>query len=98
MSSWLAAWTDTGDTPWPAPGRDQGLWDWFRLVATQEPSLRRALVRAGALPARADADSVRSALPGAAADLLGALAADHDLTAWARTELLRLPGWAGFLG
>ncbi|WP_225753422.1 putative inorganic carbon transporter subunit DabA [Actinotalea sp. Marseille-Q4924] len=101
LSSWLAAWTDTGDTPWPTPSRDRDLWAWFREVAVHEPSLRRALVRAGAVPAGADAETVRSALPGAAADLLGALrapGADVDLTPWARTALLRLPGWAGFLG
>ncbi|MBC7291166.1 MAG: DUF2309 family protein, partial [Actinotalea sp.] len=94
LASWLAAWADAGDAAWPAPGRDRSLWEWFRDVAVREPSLRRALARAGAL----DTDDVAGALPRHGADLLAALPVAGDLTPWARATLLRLPGWAGYLG
>jgi formate hydrogenlyase subunit 3/multisubunit Na+/H+ antiporter MnhD subunit len=98
VGSWLAAWADTGDTAWPAPARDRALWDWFREVATHEPTLRRALARAGVVDRGADPAAVRAALPAHAADLLAVLGPDGDLTDWARAALLRLPGWSGFLG
>jgi NADH:ubiquinone oxidoreductase subunit 5 (subunit L)/multisubunit Na+/H+ antiporter MnhA subunit len=96
VASWLAAWADAGDTPWPAPLRDRSLWTWFREVAVHDRSLRRALGRAGAVGT--DAAALRGALPADGAGLLAALVGDGDLTGWARTTLLRLPGWAGYLG
>nr|WP_297424595.1 putative inorganic carbon transporter subunit DabA [uncultured Actinotalea sp.] len=98
VASWLAAWSDAGDTPWPAPGRDRALWRWFREVAVHDRSLRRTLVRAGLAPRGADAATVRGVLPADAVGLLAALADGGDVTDWARATLLRLPGWAGYLG
>lgn len=98
LASWLAAWADAGDTPWPAPSRDRALWAWFREVAVHDRSLRRALGRAGVVARGADAAAVRDALPADGAGFLAALAGGGDLTGWARDALLRLPGWAGYLG
>ncbi|MGL4177658.1 MAG: putative inorganic carbon transporter subunit DabA, partial [Dermatophilaceae bacterium] len=89
LAGWLAAWTDTSATPLPAPGRDLPLWRWVREVAVHDPVLgsrwRDALRRS----------------PSDAAETLALLAPDlgvADAERWATDELLRLPGWAGYLG
>ena len=84
VAGWLAAWTCLGDVPWPAPARQLGLWDWFRSVAVDDPLLR---------PARAQVD----ALPADPRDLL-ADEAGRRPAGWVLDELLRLPGWSGYLG
>ena len=87
VAGWLAAWTCLGDVPWGAPGRDRDLWDWFRAVAAQDP----------VLPAKS-----RAWLQGLPDEPLDVIAELVPLTArpleTVRTQLLRLPGWAGYLG
>ena len=87
VAGWLAGWTCLGDVPWAAPGRDLELWDWFRVVAAHDPVLPR-----GARAWLRD-------LPDEPLDVIAALV---PLTArpleTVRTQLLRLPGWAGYLG
>jgi len=86
VSGWLAAWTCLGDVPWPAPGREQRLWDWFREVAATDPVLpARTRSWLGSLPDE-PLDVVAGLLPLTA----------HPAEA-ARAQLLRLPGWAGYL-
>lgn len=87
VAGWLAAWTCLGDVPWAAPDRDRGLWEWFRAVAVHDPVLppqARAWLRE---------------LPGEPLDVIAGL---MPLTGrpvdTARAQLLRLPGWAGYLG
>ena len=87
VAGWLASWTCLGDVPWAAPGSDLELWDWFRAVAAQDP----------VLPPRA-----RAWLQGLPDEPLDVIAELVPLTArpleTVRTQLLRLPGWAGYLG
>ncbi|MGL4173506.1 MAG: putative inorganic carbon transporter subunit DabA [Actinomycetota bacterium] len=92
ISGWLAAWTNTSSTPWPAPDKALSFWAWFRRVATADP------VFTGAGRNRV------AKLPDDAADALLHLhpwtsdgSDDNSRTRWARTELLRLPGWSGYL-
>ena len=87
VAGWLAAWTCLGDVPWPAPGRGLDLWTWFRNVASQDPVLPSA---------------VRGWLRELPNEPLDVLAALIPLSAppqqVLREQLLRLPGWAGYLG
>jgi len=87
VAGWLASWTCLGDVPWAAPGRDLDLWDWFRRVAAQDPVLPPA------------ARAWLRELPDEPLEVVAALV---PLTArpleTVRTQLLRLPGWAGYLG
>ncbi|MGL5910588.1 MAG: putative inorganic carbon transporter subunit DabA, partial [Phycicoccus sp.] len=88
LAGWLAAWTDTSSTALPAPGRDLPLWHWVREVAVHDPVLGRRW-----------RDALRR-LPADAAEVLALLAPDLGVTdteRWATAELLRLPGWAGYL-
>jgi formate hydrogenlyase subunit 3/multisubunit Na+/H+ antiporter MnhD subunit len=89
LAGWLAAWTNTAPVPFPAPGRELPLWSWVRVVGALDPVLGRGCSRA-----------VR-ALPDDAAEVLSGLVCVlgvQDVEEWAREELLRLPGWAGYLG
>ena len=87
VAGWLAAWTCLGDVPWPAPDRGLDLWTWFRNVASQDPVLPSA---------------VRGWLRELPDEPLDVLAALIPLSAppqrVLREQLLRLPGWAGYLG
>ncbi|MGL4745496.1 MAG: putative inorganic carbon transporter subunit DabA [Dermatophilaceae bacterium] len=88
VAGWLAAWTDTSATALPAPGRDLPLWRWVREVAVYDPVLGSRW-----------RDALR-ALPADGAKALALLAPDLGVTdteRWATEELLRLPGWAGYL-
>ncbi len=87
VAGWLAAWTCLGDVPWPVPGRELGLWDWFRTVAADDPVLP------------AEARLWLRQLPDQPLDVVAELVPLNvrPLEA-ARTQLLRLPGWAGYLG
>lgn len=90
VAGWLAVWSNQGPTPWPAPLRDLGLWEWFRCVAVADPVFaRRTRPWLRELPACA-LDMIAAGLPAAALQL-------DPFCDWARTELLRLPGWAGYL-
>ncbi|MGL5865563.1 MAG: putative inorganic carbon transporter subunit DabA [Dermatophilaceae bacterium] len=88
LAGWLAAWTDASASTLPAPGRDLPFWQWVREVAVHDPVLGsawRAALRG---------------LPTDAAEALALLAPDlavADAERWATDELLRLPGWAGYL-
>ena len=87
VAGWLAAWTCLGDVPWPAPGRELDLWDWFRTVAASDPVLSTG------------ARNWLQQLPDEPLDVIAELlplAERPPETACA--QLLRLPGWAGYLG
>ncbi|MCZ3385948.1 MAG: DUF2309 domain-containing protein, partial [Actinomycetia bacterium] len=91
VAGWLSSWTDTGDAPWPAPRRSASLWQWFRTVAVHD--------RVFTAPARTWLEM----LPADALDVVvaGVKESGEPVDAcevWLRQQLLRLPGWSGFLG
>ena len=91
VAGWLAAWADEGDTAWPAPGRMASLWGWFRSVGVLDPALgRQGRARVQQLPD--DPTDVVVAAVVQAGESVDAC------EVWLRHELLRLPGWAGYLG
>lgn len=92
MIKWLEAYLDEGYATWPMPGRDQGFYGSWKLLAGQEwapcgiPDSRRKLARLPAHPEDALLDSLKA---------LG-LPMDSWQDYFA-LQLVALPGWAGFI-
>lgn len=90
VSKWCAAFLDTGQSTWPMPGRERGLYRAWRELVEVDPSSRRLGAgdireRAGALPDRPEE---------ALSELLDALGVSpEDRPAALRRLLGRCPGW-----
>ncbi len=90
VSKWCAAFLDTGQSTWPMPGRERGLYRAWRALVEVDPGSRR--LGAGDIRelARALPDRPEAAL----ADLLDALGVSREERPAALRRLLgRCPGW-----
>ena len=89
LSRWLAAYADRHGSAWSMPGARFGFHEAFRSVAQHDSQILR-LAGSGALLAKDPEDSINQAL-----DSLGVTGAGR--TDEMRAQLLRLPGWAGWI-
>lgn len=94
VSGWLAAYTDEGGSAWRMPGGRDGLYPAFKVIATRDRSLKRLL--------GADHAAALGTLPNHPEDAIDSALAELRIPASRRAEeirsqLARLPGWAGLV-
>ena len=89
LSRWLAAYTDRDGAAWPMPGVREGFHQAFRSIATRDRQVM-GLVGSGELLKETPEDSINHALD--SLGVAGAGRADEM-----RAQLLRLPGWVGWI-